>query len=550
MAFTHQDLVDADLVFVLELRAGGAVYRFASEDIEVTSTELGELSLVASLDVDEWEDEGDPWDDGFNAQSLVARVTFPADATAGWSAIVATRQDAGAAEAEVSLLRAGDTWEQRQKLLAGRVDEPEWNYPEDPVRFGIRQAASADRGQLPVPLARVGQETWAEDATYMFDPAIEGELYPLPVGAPGQLVGGVTVHRGSPALLVRIDKSTEDNSANNATVLLGDGELSCVGSSVTLENVSQAWSASFTPTLTTDDLGRRITVISGIGASNPISAGDQLWVSFRTANKGGVMGPRNSMMEGAGDVIRWLLSRSSQPVDLAQVAGAAEVLNGYKLAFFANQGMSPWSVLRDDIIPLLPVSVVPGPRGYFLRVWNLAATKADRVAHLNLDLEGDPAGFSRSAATEVANVLSLDYCLDVSETRHRLRLTLGPRQWPEPVAGYEPHPLCSASFTRYQDDHGQPLFAELQSTDLVQDPSTAFAILHNKAMERCGTHITAAIDGLDQDWQHLQMADVITVSSTPHQLDEHPFLVTRVLRAPGVTGLRLLSPNAWVRDVQ
>lgn len=546
MRLTRSELDGADLVWLVELTLRGEVYRFSTQGLRVPHAESNSfLQYTGTLAPMEYPDEGRPWEDALADRSIEVQAIFPGE---GFAAVAAVDHDLGDATSRVLLYRLGDDYSRAELVMDGFVDEPTYSSPEAPVVFSVRESAMLDRGRTLSPLAKVTAETWPT-ATFKPDAQIVGEAYPLPFGQPGALVGGLTEHHGSPALLVEIDAGTSNNSGNPARVLLGDGELSCAGQDVLIQNRTTGTEVSLQARLSTDGLGRVVTTAVVDHGDMPIAEGDELWVSFRTPGAGGVPGPRGGSMDGAGDMLRWLLNRSTMRVDVEQIRGAAELLNGYLLAFPRNEDQGAWE-LAQDIIAELPASFVLGPQGLQLLVWRLDPGPQDVVAHLDTSKEpgGLAAAISRTSRDQVANVLSMDFALDPADGEHRLRLVYGPAHWTEPEDGYQEHPLCSASFTRYRDPAGRPLFGETIQSDLVQDQGTAAAILHAEAMRRCGTHVEARFQGLGQRWQALNPGDVVQVSHAPISWDRQICLVTSVPRAPGMTGLGLLAPNHWIRD--
>lgn len=554
MAYVSSQLDGAELLWLLEVTLRGEVYRFAEQDVNVGSTDGSTRPFAGTLEPIEYPDDADPFTELSSSRSIGITLVFTEAQGDGWAAIAAADQDLGDASAVLSLWRVGDTYGDRQVILSGRVDETDWGTAEEPVSFSIRADAAMDRGQLPPPTARASETTWAEDATYWASPKIRGQLYPMPIGYPGRNIDNLEDMTGSPALAVRVDKSALSNTSNASTFVIGYGELTCVGGTVTVRNVTTGDEATATAQVTTDDLGTVCTTVSVSGAASggiDIGQDDSVWACFRAAEKGGVRGPRGGTLEGAGDVIRWLLGRTTLTVNSGQIVAPAGVLNAYRLAFFINNSVSPFDILRD-LMSLLPASLAMGESGVELRHWKLDATSADAVERL--DLTGGRHGFiagkiGRTSTDDVANVLSIDYARDPGSNQHRARRTYGPSSWPgAPAGSFDPNPLCSASFTRFRDPDGRPLIAAPIVTDLVQDGATASAILDQKVMRHCGTHMTAQIGGVPQHLQWLQPGAVVLVNSPDHMWADQVALVTEVIRTPGDTALQVLAPNHWIRD--
>jgi len=653
MRLTSSELASAKLVWLVEFRLRGELYHFSTTEQAVpdgaaTRQYRGTLRPIVHPD------ESSPWDGGIAERSVEVAVIFEG---LGFASITSTDHDIGDATCEVSLWRVGDDYSKREVIIDGFVDEPTYSGPDELVAFSVRESPLLDTGRTLSPLATVNQETFP-GGLRTFDPDVEGQPYPVPFGRPGALVGGITDHHGSPALLVAVDAAELSNVTLSATVIIGDGGLSCAGGTVLLQNMtahdpqdivgevvgvgdlipSYSFSGTLkhypvaplsdivftytnvsaqkkratifgddtlggdaaagsvlnrttgaytlvvggaapvnagdilgqytaasqasgqTATVTAfkdrDGLGRLATFAFVTRSDMRVSAGDELWVSFRTTGAGGVQafqpapftGP-GGVMSGAGDVLAWVLGRSTLRVDSEQLRGSVRTLNGYELDFARNQDQSAWEMALD-IIRELPASFVLGPRGLQLIHWRLDALASDAVAHLDTANEmGDLSGtVNRSSRDAVANVLSIDYAYDPQIGKHRHRLVYGPALWPDAIAGYTEHPLCSASFTRYRDTQGRPIEASVLSSQFIQDPATAAAVLQAEAMRRCGTHTEATFSGLGQKWQALSPGDVVTVSHEPVGWADEVCLVTRVDRKPGDTSISFLRPNNWIRD--
>ena len=72
---------------------------------------------------------------------------------------------------------------------------------------------------------------------------------------------------------------------------------------------------------------------------------------------------------GAGDVLLSILAASSQAVDWLEWSRVADRLNRYKIDGYSDAPTTPMAFARGAILPLLPVSVVPGPLGLRPVMW-------------------------------------------------------------------------------------------------------------------------------------------------------------------------------------
>jgi hypothetical protein len=110
-----------------------------------------------------------------------------------------------------------------------------------------------------------------------------------------------------------------------------------------------------------------------------------LYVGWRDG--GGVKGRRGTVVRGAGDVLEYVLDFATVPLDRGRFAAAAPLLSHFKIDTSIDEHCSPWEWVQSELLPLLPVSIVSGPDGYYPIVWRTDATAADSVAHLDADLD-------------------------------------------------------------------------------------------------------------------------------------------------------------------
>ena len=72
---------------------------------------------------------------------------------------------------------------------------------------------------------------------------------------------------------------------------------------------------------------------------------------------------------GAGDAVLSILAASTLAIDFAEWSRIADRLNRYRLDGFSEAKATPMAFARAQILPLLPVSVVPGPLGLRPVLW-------------------------------------------------------------------------------------------------------------------------------------------------------------------------------------
>lgn len=78
---------------------------------------------------------------------------------------------------------------------------------------------------------------------------------------------------------------------------------------------------------------------------------------------------------GAGDVLSSALFASTVRIDIAELMRLRPVLNAYRLAGYIDDPVSPLEWVRSQLVPILPIEIVPGPFG--LRPVLVPGTTAD-----------------------------------------------------------------------------------------------------------------------------------------------------------------------------
>ena len=83
----------------------------------------------------------------------------------------------------------------------------------------------------------------------------------------------------------------------------------------------------------------------------------------------GATGNTDATPSGAGDVLVSIMAASSLAVDWAEWSRVADRLNRYKIDGYCDAPVSPLAFANAAILPLLPLSVVPGPAGLRPVLW-------------------------------------------------------------------------------------------------------------------------------------------------------------------------------------
>ena len=254
------------------------------------------------------------------------------------------------AVAELAVLQTGDAWADRDVVYQGPIVGGEYGGPGEAVALQLRPAPWEDSGLLLQPSQQVGEDTWAIDGS-------EGRGYPLVIGKPG--------------VYQRSDGTSD--TLSGAPCLPVGGDLLVVAchrvAATSLEVYSPTDDASetFAISYQFDDAGQQVAVVDLSAAATIFS--DTSYSYYGIWEDGGLSLEDGTPLETAGEVIAWALRQSSLEVDAAALAAIQAPLAGFRLAGFIDAPCSPWDWLQREVLPLLPVALLQGPRGIRPALW-------------------------------------------------------------------------------------------------------------------------------------------------------------------------------------
>lgn len=569
-----------DLALLLTVTLRGRAYRFGSDHVQVSNAEDDTIPSVllfrAGLEPVEYEDAISIGSELTPDRSVSVSVLFGDDDGAGWADLVAADHDLGDGVAELALYRLGDDWKDRRVLVAGRVTSPSYGSQREPVAFTINAEPGEDRGAVLVDSEIVTSDTWPITTTNFesADSAID-QMYPRVYGSPGVIYSTDSFDTlpAVPALIVSIDhanltgKSTNYDSVNDvlvfaASVLLFRGEGAV--DTVTLYNQSEDDDSGlpkkvtgWVPSTRLDKLDQQVTHVqvthnATSGAGLQIDESHEIYWSCETIGRGGVYNEdRSGSMRNAAEIMLDLLGMSTLQYDAPRIKALARRLGGFDLDFFVNEQRSPYDVIQDDILPILPVSPVVGERGLYFVYWDFRAQASDAVDEINVQQRG---GYRQSLVevsdvAEVFNEITINYALRADSGEYARTLTVAPENRRNEGSIYV-HPVARASATRYTPQ-GQRLAARVGETiasDVVYDPGTARAVLDWKLRAAAMVRETCEFV-LPQRYAGLNPGDVVVVSDSDILWAERVCLVQSITRGIGDVLVVVRTLPDWVRDV-
>jgi hypothetical protein len=395
------------------------------------------------------------------------------------------------------------------------------------VSFSVEDGLVADRSLIPPASWTVNKFNFPSSTVT----ESEGLTYPVVIGQPGYLRRAGSTCGAVPALSV--DATVGGDGVITTTKLIVAGHECATGTVVIFDGTGSYFYGMSTET----DSSENEVVISEIDANV-----DQTSSTFYSGwfYGGGIKKAGTSdYIHDAVDVILWALQQTSVSVDLVAWESVRPQLAAFQVDGYIDERVSPWDWLVDNILPLLPISILPGPRGYYPVVWRLQATAADAVAHLDADeaqIERDGA-ITYSKTSEVVNDFVLSYSSDLNRGGYRTTLRL---HGDETVAVSEDVLLtrsCIVSRVKYGTRS-----EELES-DWVWEPATALAVLQWRALayalpRRSVSYVVGA------EWGWLRVGDVITLTDSEVWFAETVCLISSVRWADETTivlGLTVLD---------
>jgi hypothetical protein len=283
----------------------------------------------------------------------------------------------------------GTVWESRERLISGSIAEAQPNEPGQPISIRIAASPGEDANEFPPTGAIVDEITFGHfaGAFAVWDQANDGKGYQWIIGRPGVLWKsgtGTTDYRGS------LGYVTAYLAGTDVFVMIAghqcDDRIAPLvrlihGPTGTTEDV-----AIISPALSIDGRGRRVAIAHATGAVAAVYAmGDPIYVRWIGASG---LRHRAGPLTRSGDVLTWALRQSSLKVDWARTATCAASLP-WRLDGYWDQRVKPWAWVRDNLLPILPISIQHGPDGLFpVRWWwqgerpPLAHLEAGRNARL------------------------------------------------------------------------------------------------------------------------------------------------------------------------
>ena len=544
--------------WLLTVEVGGVLMRMADDELDVVTDDGEVYHYSAGLDDIETTESISLFSDSSGQLSVPLEFLPPPGVSV--AEMIARGDDLSAGRGELARWVEGTSYEARRVVLVGGLTDPEYGDDGEAVATTLEERLAYTETLTSSALASTSSATW-DHTSSLLDQWID-VAYPIVIGRPGKTSASDYI-TGSPAQWA--DHRTENpggwggrsSSVGQVVVLAGhhvsakyvylnhDGytavdkrfkvfngwdqagqPVAFIGWYLTTTSpdafefdnaYAYTWFVDPDPNTTTGgptvSFGSLFVDLEATFTDTTQTALFVIWNDEATVDGGGGGLVRDGVtIRGAGDVLAYFLGLTTIAVDWGRLAAATPLLAAYQLDGCITERVDVWTFLQDEILPLLPVSIVSGPLGIYPVVWRYDATAADAVLVIDADTDASISRDGRVAydSQDRANRLSLEYQLSYRTGNYQSTLTYGSEADAALDSAVTEHPLCTWS----QGRTGR-VVERSQTSAWVYDDSTAYAILEWQAAAYALPTRTVSYQVPEVEFVHVErgMVAVLTDSS-------------------------------------
>ena len=385
-----------ELYWVLAVTFAGGTRYLSTAPLEIMDG-VGTLQTTASLvDVPDVEEALDLWATDQPSLSVALSFVWPENV----AALIEEGHALDGAEAELAQHAYGDDWSQRRIVVRGQLVDPEYDAEGEPVTCSLQEQISDDQTTLPFDLVTITAGTFplGTGLILTLDDEAIGKVVPMVYGTPG---GGVMP--GSPAYFLGAGPA-------GLSLIFLIAAHTVAAATVTLQDESYTTSTPQTVEHWTLDDGRIVAYVEVTGGFSVSRDVRVIW------NDGPALADETRTgIVGAGDLMAYVLRRSTLRVDWGRLGAQSDALNAYTLGGYIDEPVPLGEWLRSVVLDVIPAGIVIGPEGVYPLVWRWDAKATDAI--LDLDADDDPSverasRVSYTGSDEIANTIRLRYRLD------------------------------------------------------------------------------------------------------------------------------------------
>ena len=224
----------------------------------------------------------------------------------------------------------------------------------------------------------------------------------------------------------------------------------------------------------------------------------------------------NGSLQGACDIIRYILSFGNVDIDHENFEGVAPCLNSYKFDGYINQPAQGFDYLQTEILPFLPCELTFGIKGIKITIpllfSNLYQTPQFHVVE-NPDFKFSGALISRETPSEIINHLELQFAYSVMTEQHLSSVIINPTSQEDSLIEMKTS-YSDISFNRYG------LKKRVIQANFIHDYGTVVRVAQNiirrKSLGLMTIECIATIS-----YGNLHIGDIIQITSEGFHLTEH-----------------------------
>ena len=563
--------VNKRLYWLLTIEWAGYTIRIASDEVDVVTEAGTSYAFAPGLDDVEVSESIELLADSAGQLSIPLEFLLPPGVSVAER--ISIGDDFSAARGELARWIEGTKWEERRVVLVGRLTDPEYGADDEPISTSLEEVLTEDRAIIPSSSQAVSETTWPNVDS--LSDAWPGSVYPIVIGKPGAVTADLSANlacSASPGVWADFRADFHTASPGNWPDMYSGLLLVIAGHHVEATRVllnndeHTAADTRFVVINNYDQLGNPVAVVPfyatttatdpyewdgtadydsdildsdgnrsfGLGATsididasfNDADKQLPIFVSWRdTLTEGGGLMLGGKLVREAGDVLEYLFGLSTIAVDRGRLAAAKPQLAPFLLDGTISTRVSPWEVLRDQILPILPVSIVTGPEGLYPVVWRMNASTAD--ATVRIDADANPAiervGRVRYDAEDRANLISVKYAYSYRTKAYLAQVTFGAAEDHAADDSIIVHPLCEWSRART----GQVLDRVIE-TAWVYDRATAYAVAEWIAVSTALPQRSVEYRVPEVDYLHVERGEVATLTDADLYLTDALCLVREV----------------------
>jgi hypothetical protein len=273
--------------------------------------------------------------------------------------------------------------ERAEVRLSGLSGDVEFGSKSEPLTLTLAAELQTQSRLIPESHAIVDNSTWPARTvpSFVIENKAFGYYVPIVIGCPGHTPTEPTPLPAVPVLACewRGGESTSRIAIHSGVADATNVELWDYTSDPPINDTRPVLQALNKLDATTAVVERGVSVViradyyAGFQADSTYGGGER--------NR-----DRSGPLRGAGEVLRWLVqTHTDLPVDVGRMASEEQRLNQYKLDGFINKPTRAWDIVRQAIIPLLPVTIRRSSVGYWFQHWRLDASATDAIATLSVE---------------------------------------------------------------------------------------------------------------------------------------------------------------------